>query len=146
MPQPALSTEPSTLQAAPMPPNLANAFKALARQNGRSASDELRRAMHFWLIVAGVAAHHDADAVEALEPAIRDGRLHDFRLAAINHVGDAFQHAAPEAVLESLARESDTATDPAPDNVRGVGQPPQQRRAAPRPMARLSKSKGTAPT
>jgi hypothetical protein len=146
VPQPALSTEPSTMQAARMPPNLADDFKALARQNERSASDELHRAMHFWLIVAGVAAHHDAEVVEAREPAILVGRLHDFRLAAIDDVRRAFEHAEPEQVLASLAHEINYCLRPgARRHVGGVANLSTARRAAADGGTAL-KVEATAPT
>lgn len=101
-----------TFQSARMPNKLAEALQSVAVANGRTASDEVRRALEFWTIVHATAMHVEPDA-RMLGPERVADVLRRLKTAATEQVGDAFPRAQPEAILAALA-------PPPPDSRRGV--------------------------
>lgn len=112
MPQPDRNPNPEeppvppiseTQTHARMPLHLREAVLRIAAHHGRTASDELRRALELWTAIAAVASNLDPDVIEGTEPAIREGRLHELHRIAIDRIGDAFPAVEPEEILATLA-------------------------------------------
>ena len=99
MPQAAIS---ETFQQARMPDALRDALHRVAARNDRSPSDELRRALALWTVLAAVAVHVEDDA-RALGPEHLHEMTARLRAAASEQLGDAFPRAEPEALLAALA-------------------------------------------
>lgn len=86
-----------------LPTQLRDAIRGIAEHHDRSTSDEVRRALDFWTVVAAAATHADAQVTEHTDPDELDARRRHLHHVACRRLEDAFPGTDPAAILAALA-------------------------------------------